>query len=318
MQLGTLRLHSPFILAPLAGYTDLPFRLLCREQGADLCCSEMISCHGLVHHQRQTRELLATVPEERPVSFQLFGSDPPVMGAAAAILATLPIDAVDLNMGCPVRKVTRKGAGVALMQDFRKAEAIIRAVRAATTLPVTVKFRSGLRQEAIIAVDFARMAQDAGVDALTVHGRTWAQGFSGQADWRVIGAVKTAVTVPVIGNGDVLTHQDGQRMLAETGCDGVMIGRGALGNPWVFQEAGRPLTLADRLPVILRHFELAERFLPGHQAVFRLKHHLARYLSGLPGATRWRRQLTACSSLAGFRELLAQALAEEGSRGESL
>lgn len=318
MQLGTLRLHSPFILAPLAGYSDLPFRLLCREQGAGLCCSEMISCHGLVHGQRQTRELLATVEEERPVSFQLFGSDPQVMGAAAAILASLPIDALDLNMGCPVKKVTRRGAGVALMQDFCKAEAIIRAVRAASSLPLTVKFRSGLRQEAIIAADFARMAQNAGIDALTVHGRTWAQGFSGQADWRVIGAVKQAVSVPVIGNGDVLTYQDGLRMLAETGCDGVMIGRGALGNPWVFREAGRPLTLAGRLPVILRHFELAERFLPGRQAVFRLKHHLARYLNGLPGATRLRRQLTACPSLAGFRELLEQALAEEGTKADSL
>ena len=306
MQIGTITLQSPFILAPLAGYTDVSFRLLCREAGAALCCSEMISCHGLVFGQRQTRELLATVPEERPVSFQLFGSDPRVMGEAAAILSRCPIDTIDLNMGCPVKKVTRKGAGVALMQDFSKAEMIIRAVCAATALPVTVKFRSGLRQEAIIAVEFARMAEEAGASALTVHGRTWAQGFSGQADWRVIAAVKQAVRVPVIGNGDILSYEDGLRMLAETGCDAVMIGRGALGNPWVFQAAGRPLTLAGRMPVIRRHFDLAERFLPGRVAVFKLKHHLARYLCGLPGATRLRRQITGCSTLAELRELLAE------------
>lgn len=304
MQLGSVSLQSPFILAPLAGYTDVSFRLLCRELGAGLCYSEMISCHGLVYGQRQTRELMATMPAERPVVFQLFGSDPQVMGEAAAILGICPIDAIDINMGCPVRKVTRKGAGVALMKDLVKAEAIIRAVCAHTSLPVSVKFRSGVQHDAIIAVDFARMAQDAGASALTVHGRTWAQGFSGMADWQVIARVKESVAVPVIGNGDILTYQDGLRMMTETGCDGVMVGRGALGNPWVFQATGRPLSLEGRMPVILRHFELIERFLPVRKAVFKIKHHLARYLNGLPGATRQRRLITGCSTLAELRTLL--------------
>lgn len=304
MQLGAVTLQTPYILATLAGYTDVSFRLLCRELGAAMCCSEMISCHGLVYGQRQTLELLATVPEERPVSFQLFGSEPEVMGEAAALLNRSPIDAIDINMGCPVKKVTRKGAGVALMKDLPRAEAIIRAVCAGTSLPVTVKFRSGWQSGAIIAAEFARMAEEAGASGLTVHGRTWAQGFSGTADWRVIAQVKESVRVPVIGNGDILTFADGQRMLAETGCDGVMIGRGALGNPWVFQPSGRPLTLAARMGVIRRHFELIERFLPERVTVFKIKHHLARYLNGLPGATRLRRELTGCTSLAGLRKLL--------------
>jgi nifR3 family TIM-barrel protein len=305
MQLGSVPLQSLFILAPLAGYTDVSFRLLCREQGAGLCFSEMISCHGLVYCQRQTRELLATVPEERPVAFQLFGSDPQVMGEAAAILSLCPIDAIDINMGCPVRKVTRKGAGVALMKDMAKAEAIIRSVCANTSLPVSVKFRSGVQHDAIIAADFALMAEEAGAAALTVHGRTWSQGFSGKADWQVIARVKQSVSVPVIGNGDILTYQDGLRMMTETGCDAVMIGRGALGNPWVFQASGRPQTLAARMPVILRHFALMESFLPERQAVFKIKHHLARYLCGLPGATRLRRQITLCTTLVELRSLLA-------------
>jgi tRNA-dihydrouridine synthase B len=247
MKFCTVTLQSPFILAPLAGYTDVSFRLLCREMGAGLCCSEMISCHGLVYGQQQTRELLATVPEERPVSFQLFGSDPQAMGEAATILSSCPIDVIDINMGCPVKKVTKKGAGVALMKDFAKAREIIRAVCAGTSLPVTVKFRSGWLQEKVIAADFARMAEEAGASALTVHGRSWAQGFGGHADWGIIAQVKQSVTVPVIGNGDILTYQDGQRMIDETGCDAVMIGRGALGNPWVFQPGGRPGTLAGRM-----------------------------------------------------------------------
>ncbi|MFZ5796959.1 MAG: tRNA dihydrouridine synthase DusB [Desulfobulbus sp.] len=305
MQLGPVTLESPFILAPLAGYTDVSFRLLCRELGAGLCYSEMISCHGLVYGQELTRVLLATVPEERPVVFQLFGNDPVIMGEAAAILGKYPIDGIDINMGCPVRKVTKKGAGVALMKDMARAEAIIRSVCANTGLPVSVKFRSGVRHDAVIAPDFARMAQDAGASFLIVHGRTWAQGFSGMADWRVIARVKENVDVPVIGNGDILTHQDGLRMMAETGCDAVMIGRGALGNPWVFQASGRPLTLAGRLPVIRRHFDLIECFLPERKAVFKSKHHLARYLCGLPDAARLRRQINECSTLAQLKALIS-------------
>lgn len=297
MQIGTLSLDNPFILAPLAGYTDLAFRLLCRELGAALCCSEMISSHGLVCGQKKTLELLATVPEEHPVAFQLFGSDPAVMGEAAAHPAMRSCDILDINMGCPVRKVVKKGAGAALMKDFAKAENIIRSVRQNTSLPVTIKFRSGWHKETETAVEFALMAQEAGVAAVTVHGRTWAQGFSGRADWQVIARVKQSAAVPVIGNGDILSYRDGKQMMAETGCDGVMIGRGSLGNPWVFSESGRPSTLGGRKTVILRHIELAKRFVPAGRLLFYLKNHISRYANGLPGATGIRQQIAKSSTV---------------------
>ena len=240
--IGPLRLQSGLLLAPLAGYTDLPFRLLCRENGAALCFSEMISCHGLVYDQKNTHELLRTVAEEHPFAVQLFGSDPELMGRAAAIVSSLSVDLIDINMGCPVRKVIKKGCGSALMKDPKRAEAIIRAVCAQTSLPVTVKFRSGWTEETINAPEFALMAEAAGASAVTIHARTWVQGFGGTADRRVIKSVKASVSIPVIGNGDILSSTDGMAMMAETGCDGVMVGRGALGNPWVFSLAGRPNT----------------------------------------------------------------------------
>jgi tRNA-dihydrouridine synthase B len=297
MHISTLSLDNPFILAPLAGYTDLAFRLLCRQLGAGLACSEMISSHGLVYGQKKTIELLATVPEEHPVAFQLFGSDPVIMGEAAAHPAMRSCDVLDINMGCPVRKVVKKGAGAALMKDFARAESIILSVRRNTLLPVTIKFRSGWHKETETAVDFALMAQEAGAAAVTVHGRAWAQGFSGQADWQVIARVKQSTAIPVIGNGDILCYQEGKKMIAETGCDGVMIGRGALGNPWVFREAGRPATLAGRRPVILRHIELAGRFVPAGRLLFYLKNHISRYTNGLPGATGIRQRIAQATTV---------------------
>jgi len=294
--IGSLRLPSGLILAPLAGYTDLPFRLLCRESGAALCVSEMISCHGLVHDQPKTCELLRTVAEERPFGVQLFGSDPELMGRAAAMVSTLPVDLIDINMGCPVRKVIKKGCGAALMKDPPRAEAIIRAVCARTPLPVTVKCRSGWTGERITAPEFAAMAEAAGAGAVTIHARTWAQGFGGRADWGVIKAVKAAVSIPVIGNGDILSYAEGLAMMAATGCDGVMAGRGALGNPWLFAPAGRPAALAERLPVIERYLQLAERFLPLDKVLFKVKNHAAKFLTGLAGAARLRQALYACDS----------------------
>jgi len=310
MQIGALPLETPFILAPLAGYTDLPFRIICREQGAGLCFSEMISSHGLVYKQMKTLEMLATIAEERPVCFQLFGSEPDIMGEAAAFLSTRPIDLIDINMGCPVKKVIRKGCGAALMKDIHKAEAIIKSVVRNTPLPVTVKFRSGWNTENVVAVSFAKMAQDAGADAVTIHGRTWSQGFGGMADWSIIRQVKNGVSIPVIGNGDVLTHQDGERMRWETGCDGVMIGRGALGNPWVFQEAGRPATLRERMAVINRHIELIELYLPSRLTLLKVKNNVIRYLAGLPDASRLRRTISVGQNLDAIHQALQQSIDE--------
>lgn len=304
LTIGPLHLPSSLFLAPLAGYTDLPFRLICKATGAALCYSEMISCHGLLYAQKNTFDLLKTVPVERPFAVQLFGSEPVLMGRAAAIVTQMAVDLIDINMGCPVRKVVKKGCGAALMKDPDNADAIIRAVCANTHLPVTVKFRSGWTHETINATDFAQMAQAAGAQALTIHGRTWAQGFGGKADRNIISAVKAAVSIPVIGNGDVLTYADGLAMMDETGCDGVMVGRGALGNPWIFDPKGKPATLAGRMPVIERYLQLAEQFLPTGKVLFKVKNHTAKFLGGIHGAAALRPALYACEDIEGIRRLL--------------
>ncbi len=304
--IGPIVLSNPFLLAPLAGYTDLPFRLVCREQGAALTVSEMISCHGLLYGQKQTFAMLKTVPEERPWSVQLFGSEPESMGRAAALVSAMPVDILDINMGCPVPKVVKKGSGSALMKaaNLQQAEAIIRAVVNNTDRPVTVKFRSGWNDASICAPDFARMCESAGAAAVTIHARTWAQQFGGKADRRVIAAVKQAVSIPVIGNGDILCYADGLAMMKETGCDAVMIGRAALGNPWVFQPSGIPETLAGRLPVILRYLELADQHLDTERLHFRIKNHASRFLSGLPGAAAIRQEIIGSDSLAEIEKVL--------------
>ena len=302
--IGPLALPSPFLLAPLAGYTDLPFRLLCREYGAALVYSEMISCHGLVYGQKNTVAMLRTVPSERPFAIQLFGSDPEMMGKAAAIVSAMPADLIDINMGCPVRKVVKKGAGAALMKDLPKARAIIQAVCANSALPVTVKCRSGWDESTINAPQLATLAEAAGAAAITIHARTWAQGFGGHADWSMIAQVKQAVSIPVIGNGDVQCYQDGISMMKQTGCDGVMVGRGALGNPWIFTATGQPATMAERLPAIKRYLELAAQLTASASLLFRLKNHTCRYLTGLDKAASIRQAINSATSIDALLALL--------------
>ena len=306
MQIGTLELSSPFILAPLAGYTDLPFRLLCREHGAGLVYSEMISCHGLVYQQRNTLEMLDTVAEERPVAMQLFGAEPEIMGKAAACLSQLPIDLIDINMGCPVRKVIKKGAGCALMRQPKLAERVIRQVRANTDLPVTVKIRLGWNHQEINGPEFAKMAEGAGAAAIIVHGRTWSDGFGGIADRAGIARVKAAITVPVIGNGDILSYRDGLAMMAETGCDAVMIGRGALGNPFIFSPEGSPGNLAAILPSLTRHLDLIERFCRPEHVLARTKNQAGRYFKGHPGSSEIRKRIYAAANFAELRLVIQQ------------
>lgn len=306
MQLGPLQLSSPFILAPLAGYTDLPFRLLCREHGAALCYSEMISCHGLVYRQRNTLEMLDTVTEERPVAMQLFGAEPEIMGQAASYLSELPIDLIDINMGCPVRKVVKKGAGCALMRQPRLAEAVIRQVRANTSLPVTVKIRLGWNHQEINGPEFAKMAENAGATAIIVHGRTWSDGFGGTVNRTGIAQVKAAVTIPVIGNGDILTYQDGLTMMAETGCDAVMIGRGALGNPFVFRPEDRPENLAAILSTLVRHLDLIERFCQPELVLARTKNQAGRYFKGLSGSSDIRKKIFDAANFIDLRREIQQ------------
>ena len=220
----------------MAGVTDLPFRLLLKEQGAGLICGEMVSARALVYGNQRTFDLLATDPRERPVSIQLFGSDPAILARAAAILANYPIDLIDLNMGCPAPKIVKNGEGAALLTDPEKAARLVQAVTAAASCPVTVKMRTGWAEGEEVAPRLALFCQEAGAAALAVHARYREQFYSGRADWTVIKRVKAAVSIPVIGNGDIFRAEDALRMRAETGCDAVMLGRGVLGNPWLIRE----------------------------------------------------------------------------------
>jgi tRNA-dihydrouridine synthase B len=304
LSIGPHIFSSPYILAPLAGYTDLPFRLLCRSFGAGYCVSEMISCHGLVYRQAKTIEMLASIDEERPVAFQLFGADPAVLAAAAAMTASYQPDLIDINMGCPVKKVTKRGAGAALMGTPMLAREIIAGVRAKVRLPLTVKMRIGKDSNHINAVEFARMAEDEGVSAIIVHGRTWAQGFTGAVNTEMIGAVKQAVSIPVIGNGDVTSIDEADAMMKMTGCDGVMIGRASLGKPWIFASGGHPRTSREIAEVALKHLELMGRLLPKPLSLGYVKNHISRYFRDLPGSSLMRKKIYEASSITALQELL--------------
>lgn len=285
------------ILAPLAGITNLAFRLIVREFGCELCFTEMISANGLIRESAKTIEYLKTTPEDKPLGVQIFGSDPVVMAEAAKFVAGHQPDLIDINMGCPVRKVVKTGSGAMLMKDPLLAGRIVAAVVKAVRVPVTVKIRSGWARSSINAVEMARVAEDAGAAAIIVHGRTADQGYSGHADWLVIAEVKNAVKIPVIGNGDIWQPQDALRMRAETGCDAVMVGRGSLGNPWIFQGIrqifseqqghSRP-SLALRQNIIKKHWEMEKQIYGRHIANRAFRKHLLWYTKGLPGSGRFR------------------------------
>lgn len=315
LSIGSVPLSGPLVLAPLAGYSDLPFRLLCREFGAGLCVSEMISCHGLSYRQERTLAMLASCAGERPVSFQLFGADPVVMGEAAALLDSCGPDLIDINMGCPVKKVTKRGAGAALMSDIKQAEAVINAVVSNCSRPVTLKIRSGVDRRSITAVDFGKMAEANGIAALCVHGRTWKQGFSGTADWRIIKEIREAISIPLFGNGDITSCDQARIRMRETGCDGVYIGRGAIGNPWVFSKQGRPASVGSIVAVVERHLDLIEHHnAKTEKGLGSLKNHLGKYFKAMPGCAQIRKMIYQQKDFVSLRSYMA-SLAENAHAG---
>lgn len=305
LKIGALELGHGLILAPMAGITDLSFRRIAKSFGADLVVSEMVSAEGLVRKNRSTRYLLRSHAEEKPLAIQLFGSDPKVVSEAARIVADEGADIIDLNMGCPVPKVVRQGAGAALLQHVETVASLVDAVRQAVSIPVTVKTRSGWSQSTINVLEVARIVEDAGADAVTIHPRTARQGFSGSADWPIIAKVKETVNIPVIGNGDVTRPEDVKKMSKLTQCDGVMIGRGAMGNPWIFRQArqltkGQQLsspTPQERLDVVRRHLALYEESLQGRQSLSGVRSRLMWYSKRLRGSARLRASLSTCHHL---------------------
>jgi tRNA-dihydrouridine synthase B len=288
-------------LAPMAGVTNAPFRLIARECGAGLLTSEEIDARALIADNAHTREICRYLPQERPLAMQLLGADPDVLAEAARRLEAAGADAIDLNMGCPVAKIVAKGQGAALMRDPWRAAVVFRAMRKAVTVPLTVKIRGGWDDHVLNAVEIARLAEDEGVNAITVHPRTRSQQFSGRAPWDVIGEVVTSVAIPVTGNGDVRSHDDALAMRRATGCSAVMIGRAALGAPWVFSAS--PTTDDDRARVIRRHCALIQEHLPERAALLQLKKHLAWYSSGRPFGARLRPALFAASSIEAVQTL---------------
>lgn len=311
LRIGRVNLGQGLILAPMAGITDLSFRLIARRFGADLVTSEMVSAEGVLRGNTSTRALLHTRPQERPLAVQLFGGEPRAVAEAARIVADRGADIIDLNMGCAVPKVTRQGAGAALLLDPARVGRMVTAVRQAVTVPVTVKIRSGWSREQINAVEVARCAEDAGADAVTIHPRTTKQGFSGAADWDVISRITAAVSIPVVGNGDIRRPEHAERMRDLTGCGGVMIGRAAMGNPWIFQQAkqlvagelSRPPPPGERLDVMLDHLHLFQECRPGRPLLVGARSLIIWYSRGFPGSSQFRAALAGCSTCAGMLEI---------------
>ena len=317
LKIGSATLPNNLILAPMAGVTDLPFRLLCKEQGAGLLCMEMVSAKAILYKNRNTESLLEIDPRENPVSLQLFGSDPEIISTIAHQIEDRPFDILDLNMGCPVPKIVNNGEGSALMKNPKLAGEIIRETVKAIDKPVTVKIRKGFDDEHINAVEMAKIAEDAGAAAVAVHGRTREQFYSGRADWDIIRQVKEAVSIPVIGNGDLLTAEDVIAMEQQTGCDGFMIARGAQGNPWIFRqilhyfETGEHLakpTLEEVTQMILRHARMMLEFKGEYIGIREIRKHAAWYTAGYPNSARLRVAINNVESFEALEELLMNNL----------
>ena len=317
LKIGNVELANPYILAPMAGVTDLPFRLLCKEQGAGLLCMEMVSAKAIQYNNKNTKALLEIHPEEEPVSLQLFGSDPEVISEIAKRIEELPFAILDINMGCPVPKIVRNGEGSALMNQPKLVHEIVSKTVKAIQKPVTVKIRKGFNDESINAVEIAKIIEDAGAAAVAVHGRTREQYYSGKADWDIIRQVKEAVTIPVIGNGDVVSGESALAMMRETGCDGVMIGRGAQGNPWIFSELveyektgvmpERPSN-EDLKDMMLRHARLQIQYKGEYLGIREMRKHVSWYTTGLKNSAKLRGEINAVESYEELSKLLDEKI----------
>lgn len=317
MNIRNVKIDNPYILAPMAGVTDLPFRLLCKEQGAGLLCMEMISAKALQYKNKNTKALLAIHPKEYPVSLQLFGSDPKIISEQAKRIEELPFQILDINMGCPVPKVVKNGEGSALMKNPKLVYEIVYQTARAIQKPVTVKIRKGFDNTCINAVEIAKIIEEAGGAAVAVHGRTREQYYSGKADWEIIRQVKEAVSIPVIGNGDVTSGEKALEMRERTGCDGVMIGRGAQGNPWIFHElleydrTGKlpPRPSKEQIKdTMLRHARLQLEFKGEYLGIREMRKHVAWYTKGMEGSAKLRDDINKVESYAELESLLNERI----------
>ena len=316
LTIGSVTLPNNLILAPMAGVTDLPFRLLCKEQGAGLLCMEMVSAKAIMYKNKNTEELMAIDKRELPVSLQLFGSEPDIIAKIASEIEERPFDILDINMGCPVPKIVNNGEGSALMKNPKLAGEIIEKTARAIKKPLTVKIRKGFDDEHVNAVEMARIAEASGAAAVAVHGRTREQFYSGKADWDIIRQVKEAVSIPVIGNGDLLSAQDVIAMYEQTGCDGFMIGRGAQGNPWIFSQvlsyfetgkAAEKPTFEEVTEMMLRHARMMLEFKGEYTGIREIRKHGAWYTAGYPNSAKLRVMINEVETYDQLEELLKKA-----------
>ncbi len=313
IKIGTVELSSNVFLAPMAGVTDLVFRVLCKEQGAGLVYSEMVSAKGMLYESKNTDKLLTTDATEHPVAAQLFGSDPAILADIAKKIEPYPFDIIDINMGCPAPKITKNGEGSALMKTPALIGEIVSKVSRATHKPVTIKIRKGFNENTINAVEIAKIAEQNGAAAITIHGRTREQYYSGHADWDIIRQIKESVRIPVIGNGDVQDELDAKKMLEETHCDAVMVGRASEGNPWIFKKINHYLqtgqrlqdpTVDERIQLALRHMDMLVLYKGEYTGVREMRRHLGFYIKGLPNCAATRVALNKCSTADEMKEHL--------------